>query len=56
MKEKDLNYASKGMLKIIISNINFWAGCVLAMNALSSYKTDGVGSFPKILNYVCLKS
>ena len=30
----DFSYASKGILKLIISNIDVSAGCVLAMNSL----------------------
>ena len=33
-KEKeDFNYICKGLLKLIKSIIDFWTGCVLAMNS-----------------------
>ena len=47
-KKKYFNYVFKGMLKLIISNIDFLTGQILAMN--NFYKIDGVGSFPKILS------
>ena len=53
-KKKYFNYVFKGMLKLIISNIDFLTGQILAMN--NFYKIDGVGSFPKILNYIYLKN
>ena len=47
-KREYFSYVPKGMLKLIISNIDFLTGQILAMN--NFYKIDGVGSFPKILS------
>ena len=32
-KREDFNYVSKGMLKFIIRNVEFWNGYILAMNS-----------------------
>ena len=29
-KTEDFNYVSKGMIKLFMSNIDFWSGCVLS--------------------------
>ena len=32
-KREDSNYVSKGMLKLVISNIDFLTGCVFAVHS-----------------------